>query len=81
MAMTEFKDVSGVKIVNGVATKISTANLSNTPTAAELIAAFGPVADNAGKVYIANDNGGGTTVYGVICDGSSYFYHAFTKAS
>lgn len=80
MAQTEFKDVDGVKVTNGVATKLSTANVSSPPSKAELISAFGPVADKSGVVGVLDDNGAGTAVSLVTCNGSEYYYVAMTKA-
>jgi len=80
MAMMELKDVDGVKVVNGVATKVDTSNVT-TPTAAELIAAFGAAATQAGKIFIQDDNGGDTTVKLVVSNGTSYYFVALTKAS
>ena len=77
---TQFKDVDGVRVVNGVATKVDTSNVT-TPTAAELVAAFGSAASQAGKVFIQDDNGADTTVKLVVSNGTSYFYVALTKAS
>lgn len=81
MAQTEFKDVGGVKISNGVATKVSTANVSATPSKAELIAAFGAVAEKPGLVGVLDDNGAGTAVYVVCCSGSEYYFVSMTKAT
>lgn len=77
---TQFNDVDGVRIANGVATKVDVSNVT-TPTAAELVAAFGSAASQAGKVYIQDDNGADTTVKLVVSNGTSYFYVALTKAS
>lgn len=77
---TQFKDVDGVRVTNGVATKIDTSNVT-TPTAAELVAAYGSAASQAGKVFIQDDNGADTTVKLVVSNGTSYFYAALTKAS
>lgn len=76
---TQFKDVDGVRVVNGVATAVNTANVT-TPTAAELIAAFGSAASQVGKVFIQDDNGADTTVKLVVSNGTSYYFAAFTKA-
>ena len=52
------------------------------PDDAELIAAFGPAADNAGMVFINDDNGADTTVKLILCNGISYYFSAsFTKAA
>lgn len=81
MAMMEMKDVDGVKVVNGVATKISNDDVSTNPSNAELVAAFGAAADNEGKIFIVDDAGGDTHVYIVMCNGSSYFFHQMSKAA
>jgi hypothetical protein len=52
-----------------------------TPTEAELVAAFGSAASQAGKVFIQDDNGANTAVKLVVSNGSSYFFAAFTKAT
>jgi hypothetical protein len=76
---TQFKDIDGVRFTNGVATAVNTADVT-TPTAAELIAALGSAASQAGKVYIQDDNGADTTVKLVVSNGTSYFFVALTKA-
>lgn len=80
MAQTEFKDVDGVRVVNGIATKVSTANVSPTPSKGELISAFGPVLNKPGLVGVLDDAGAGTAVYMVCCSGSEYYYVSMTKA-
>jgi hypothetical protein len=77
---TQFKDVDGVRFTQGVATKVDVSNVT-TPTAAELIAAFGTAASQAGKVFIQDDNNADTTVKLVVSNGTSYFFVALTKAS
>lgn len=78
---TEFRDAGGIKVTGGVATKVDTSNVT-TPTAAELIAAFGTAASQAGKVFIQDDAGADTTVKLIISNGTSYFFSAsFTKAA
>lgn len=77
---TQFKDVDGVRFVNGVATAVNTANVT-TPTAAELVSALGSAASQVGKVYIQDDNGADTTVKLVVSNGTSYYFVALTKAS
>lgn len=76
---TQFKDVDGVAVVNGVATKVDKSDVT-TPTSAELVAAFGSAASQVGKVYIQDDAGANTTVKLVISNGSSYYFVALTKA-
>lgn len=79
--MADFKDLDGVKALEGgVATKIDVSNVT-TPTAAELISAYGAAAGNAGKIFIQDDAGADTTVKLVVCNGTSYFFVALTKAS
>ncbi len=77
---TQFRDVDGVRAVNGIATAINAANVT-TPTAAELISAFGSAASQIGKVFIQDDAGADTTVKLVVSNGSSYFFAALTKAT
>ena len=77
---TQFRDVDGVRAVNGIATAINAANVT-TPTAAELISAFGSAASQIGKVFIQDDAGANTTVKLVVSNGSSYFFAALTKAT
>jgi len=76
---TQFKDIDGVRFTNGVATKVDVSDVT-TPTAAELVAAFGSAASQAGKVFIQDDAGGDTTVKLVVSNGTSYFFAALTKA-
>lgn len=64
----------------GIATKIDVSNVT-TPTAAELIAAYGPASVNRGLVAIQDDNGADTTVKLVVCNGTSYYFVALTKAA
>lgn len=65
----------------GIQTKVDVSNVT-TPTAAELIAAFGPAANNRGLLVINDDNGADTTVKIIACNGTSYFFSAsLTKAA
>ncbi len=77
---TQFRDVDGVRAVHGIATAINAADVT-TPTAAELISAFGSAASQIGKVFIQDDAGANTTVKLVVSNGSSYFFAALTKAT
>jgi hypothetical protein len=77
---TQFRDLDGVRAVNGIATAVNTANVT-TPTAAELIAAFGSAASQIGKVFIQDDNGADTTVKLIVSNGTSYYFAALTKAT
>ena len=74
------KDVGGVVFTDGVGTKKDISNVT-TPTAAELIAAFGTAASRANQILIQDDNGADTTVKLVVSNGTSYFFVALTKAS
>lgn len=75
------RDVGGVTFTEGVATKVDVSNVT-TPTAAELIAAFGAAAINAGKIWIQDDNNADTTVKLIACNGTSFYYSAsLTKAA
>jgi hypothetical protein len=76
----EEKDDGGVHFTNGVGTRVDASNVT-TPTEAELIAAFGPASKNAGKVFIQDDNGAGTTIKIVVCTGTKYAFAALTVAS
>lgn len=73
------RDVGGVSYTEGVGTRVDLSNVT-TPTAAELIAAFGPAAGNRGMIFINDDNNADTTVRIVACNGTSYFFAAMTKA-
>ena len=65
----------------GFVTKVSTADTANPPTNAELITAFGTAATvGAGFTAILNDAGGGTNVYIIISDGTTFFHSLLTKA-
>ena len=61
--------------------KVSTANVSNPPTDAELDSEFGtPATVSAGYLALLDDNGGGANVYLVISDGTNWWYATLTKA-
>jgi hypothetical protein len=77
---TQFRDVDGVRATNGIATAVNTANVT-TPTAAELVSAFGSAASQVGKIFIQDDNNADTTVKIVVSNGSSYYFVALTKAA
>lgn len=79
---TQTHVVNGLlNVVNGIRTKVSTANISTPPTEAELISAFGTAATvGSGFTAIVNDNGGGTSEYMVWSDGTNWFHAAGTKA-
>jgi len=65
----------------GLRTKVSTANVTNPPTEAEIISAFGTAASvGSGFVGIIDDNGGHANEYLVWSDGSKYFYATGTLA-
>lgn len=61
---------------------VSTADVTNPPTDAELDAAFGtPATVGAGFIGVVNDNNGDTNCYFVFSTGASWFYVAGTKAT
>lgn len=60
---------------------VSTANVTNPPTDAELDSAFGtPATVGAGFSAIVNDNNAATAVYFVTSDGTNWWYQLLTKA-
>lgn len=66
----------------GVRTKVSVANVSNPPTNAELVSAFGAAATvGSGFVGIVNDNNAATNEWIIWSDGTSYWYIAGTAAA
>jgi len=70
-----------VRGVGGIVTRISTNNVSATPTAAEITGAFGsPATVGAGFVGLIDDNGLGTAMYICASDGANWHYSAMTKA-
>lgn len=61
---------------------VSTANVSNPPTDAELDSALGtPASVGAGYQCLLDDNGADTNVYLVVSNGTSWHYVALTKAT
>lgn len=80
--MTKVSDIDGLQVINGVGTKLDVSNLSSTPSAAELLAAF-PRAVNAGTadIYICDDNNGHTGLYLVAKVGTTFGFVALTVAS
>lgn len=77
---TQFKDVDGVRVTNGVATAVNTADLTVPPTQGELATTFGSAASQVGKIFIHDEAGANTTVKLVVSNGSSYYFVALTKA-
>jgi uncharacterized iron-regulated protein len=75
---TNHKEIHNFEL--GLTTRVDTSNVT-TPTAAELIAAYGAAANNKGLVAIQDDNNADTTVKAVFCNGTSYFFVALTKAT
>ncbi|MBW1975224.1 MAG: hypothetical protein JRI45_06600 [Deltaproteobacteria bacterium] len=73
----ELVDMSG----EGMKTKLSTADVSNPPTNAELDSAFGAVGQTAGFIGVVDDAGGGSNVWIVTHDGTDWWYVAMTKAA
>lgn len=78
---TQFRDLDGVRAVNGIATAVNTADVGATPTNAELATIFGNAASQVGKIFIQDDNNGNTTVRLVVSNGQSYYSVLLTKAS
>ena len=66
----------------GFQAKVAVNNVHDTtPTAAELTTSFGaPATLEAGFVGFVNDAGGGTNVYHVFTDGTSFLWTKMTKA-
>ncbi len=65
----------------GIRTKVSIADMSNPPTNAELVSAFGAAATvGAGFSAIVDDNNGHANEYFVWSDGTKYWYVAGTAA-
>jgi hypothetical protein len=77
---TQFKDVRGIRVVNGVGTKIDTSEVT-TPTKSELEGAFGAANKTTGMLFIQDDNGANTTVKLVLSNGTDYYFVALTKAT
>lgn len=72
-----FGDVGGNNRV-----KVSTANVTNPPTDAELDAAFGtPATVGTGFIALVNDNNADANDYLVLSNGTSWWYVALTKAT
>ena len=68
--------------VAGIRTKQAINNVGDTtPTAAELTTSFGaPATVGSGFVGIVKDADADTNCFIVVSNGTSYFYHKFTKA-
>lgn len=66
----------------GIRTKQAINNVGDTtPTAAELTTSFGaPATVGSGFVGIVKDADADTNCFIVVSNGTSYFYHKFTKA-
>ena len=61
--------------------QVSHADVSNPPTDAELDSEFGTSATvGAGFVAVLDDDGAGSNVYFVACDGSNWWHVALTKS-
>ena len=76
-------EVTGDFSVSGFRTGMSTDNVNDTaPTEAELTAAFGAPAE-VGEAFIGvvKDNDEDTNCFLVVSNGTSYFFHKFTKAT
>ncbi len=62
--------------------QVSTADVSNPPTGAELGTALGqPATVGAGYVAILDDAGAGQNVYLAVSDGANWWYQLLTKAT
>jgi len=73
-----FPDGSEQKTSSGV---VSTLDVSNPPTDAELDAEFGtPATVGAGYRRFIDDNGAGTNFYEAVSDGTNWWVTTFTKA-
>lgn len=67
--------------INANRVRVSTANVSNPPTDAELDSEFGtPATVGAGFQAIIDDNGAGANFYVVYSDGANWWYSSMTKA-
>lgn len=81
-----FTTVTATNAINatagGLRTKQAINNVNDTtPTAAELTTSFGtPASVGSGFVGIVKDNDADTNCFVVVSNGTSYFYHKFTKA-
>jgi hypothetical protein len=67
----------------GIRTKQAINNVGDTtPSAAELTTSFGaPATVGAGFIGIVKDADADTNCFIVLSNGTSYFYHKFTKAT
>lgn len=82
MALATGKTRTIVKFINGLVMKVGTNNVNDTtPTAAEITTQFGAASNyESGWSAMINDAGGGTNVYLVATDATSWFYTKLTKA-
>ena len=63
----------------GLVTQVSTDDVADPPTQAQMVTAFGAAATKgAGWMGVINDAGGGANIFHVISDGSNYFYQKYT---
>lgn len=72
-----------VSTAAGIRTKMAINNVNDTtPTAAELTTSFGtPAAVGSGFVGIVKDADTDTNCFVVVSNGTSFYYHKFTKAT
>jgi len=72
-----------VATAGGIRTKMAINDVNNsTPTAAELTTSFGaPATVGSGFVGIVKDDDADTNCFIVVSNGTSFFYHKFTKAT
>lgn len=74
-------NTNGAAVWVHVGRAMSTANVSNPPTDADLDSAFGtPATVGAGFSALLDDNGAGTNVYHVASNGTNWFYTLMTQA-
>lgn len=80
-AMVERLSTDFVRHKDHAIVKVSTTNVSNPPTDAELDAAFGSPADLPdGYMRLIDDNGSGSNFWGVATVNGVWCYWALTKA-
>lgn len=73
------EQLEGIEGINYL--KLSEANVSNPPTAAQLTALFGtPATVGKGFTSLINDNGAGANFYLVSSDGSNWWIFSGVKA-
>ena len=78
--MSKCNDVDGLTVVNGVATQYGITNVNDTtPTQAEVITQFGPIASHPdGWLATINDANGNTNLYLIAKMGTKYAFLKMT---